>query len=103
MTVWRKRDAVCATLGPAVVLVEHIDQKAAVIRSGLHGEGLPSAREVVQSEHRNATEVIPDRQYLGRIDAQHRVLAPTELGTFLAHADLALGPVQQGFRVAALL
>src|SRR5262245_23891736 len=61
MTVRRKRDLVHAALRPAVVLVEHIDQQTAVIGSGVHRKGLPSTREVVQGEHRHATEVVPDR------------------------------------------
>src|SRR5262245_3315969 len=61
MTERRQRELVHPALGPAVVLVENVDQKATVIGSGIDGERLPSAREVVESEHGYATEVVSDR------------------------------------------
>src|SRR5215470_1154531 len=43
MTVRRKRDFMHAVLGPAMVLVENIDQNATIIGSKIYRQGLPSA------------------------------------------------------------
>ena len=59
--------------------------------------------EVVHEERGVIAPVIADGEYRRRTRVENLVVAPADFRHFLAHANDALGPVEQGVRIAALL
>src|SRR5262245_32882618 len=93
-----------AVVGTAVILGQEVDQQLAVLRLDPDGE-TDLARlgvEVVHEQNRVVAPVVAqdqDRRIARRDDGE---IAPADFRHLLAHADDALGPVEQRIGVAAL-
>src|SRR5581483_4434866 len=85
-----------------VLLTEQVDQPFVLF--GLRGQGnaVGLRIEIMYRYHRIPSPVIAERQDMGRTRAEHFTCTPADLRALLAHADDALGPVEEGFRIAPL-